>query len=109
MTTLPLNDDTKQFIIDHWAAIQPKDISAGWNVSAVAFDGSDALVTCNSPVPPSPRIIRVPMARVEAWAGQMGYPPIQAGLSSLAGEGYADSAAVEADEPPAKPKRSSKK
>jgi hypothetical protein len=72
--TLPLTDETKQFIIDHWAAIQPKDISAGWNVSAVEFEGDDALVTCNAPVPPSPRVVRVPLARVEAWAAQMGHP-----------------------------------
>ena len=103
--TLPLTDETKQFIIDHWAAIQPKDISAGWNVSDVQFEGDEALVTCNAPVPPSPRVVRVPMARVEAWAVQMGYPT------------YADSETVQVvmdavedePEPSAKPKRSRKK
>jgi hypothetical protein len=76
--TLPQNDATKQFIIEHWAAIQPKDIAANWNPSAVVFEGDDALVTCNSPVPPTPRIVRVPLARVQAWAAQMGYGVIDA-------------------------------
>src|SRR3990167_1855019 len=70
--SMPFDDTTKQFIIDHWAALQPKDIGANWNVSAVAFEGSDALVTCLAPVPPNPRIVRVPLACIEAWALQMG-------------------------------------
>lgn len=75
MTNLLLNDATKQFIIEHWAAIQPKDIGANWNPRTVEFVDDEALVTCHSPVPPITRFVRVPLARAEAWANQMGYPP----------------------------------
>lgn len=119
MTTLPLNDDTKQFIIDHWAAIQPKDISAGWNVSAVEFDfdHDEALVTCNSPVPPSPRVVRVSMARIAAHAEQMDghWETVEVGRSERDDspppvvEDEGTDTGDDTPEPPAKPKRSSKK
>ncbi len=105
--TLPLTGETKQFIIDHWAAIQPKDIGANWNVTGVEFEGSDVLVTCHTPVPPSPRIVRVPMARVEAWGAQMGYPAEPAQVVTV---DYELPAVNDEGEPePAKPKRSTKK
>jgi hypothetical protein len=109
MSNLPLTDETKQFIIDHWAAIQPKDISAGWNVTSVEFEPEilAAYVTCNSPVPPSPRTIIVMLDVIADYAAQVGYPPgpeqtvtVNYGLPVVDDEGEPE---------PKKPARSAKK
>ena len=71
--TLLKNDETKQFIIDHWAAVQPKDVNAEWNAESVTFTDDTAIVTCSFPgLMPNPRYVVVALKRVEQYMQSLG-------------------------------------